>query len=174
MKYIAFLRGINVGGNKMVKMEELRKVFEKLGYTNVKTLINSGNIIFETEVSNEKKLNNTIEDRLEKTFGWRIAVMIRSSNELRNILQKNPFSKKDLDTTSRCYISFLSEEPDKELAKAFLALQSNDEVFTIKGKEVYASLKTMGDVKVFNKLEKVLQVFATNRNINTLERIFTL
>jgi uncharacterized protein (DUF1697 family) len=171
MKYVAFLRGINVGGNKTVKMSELKTLLEKIGYEHVQTLLNSGNVVFETGQGSKEKITKHLEAECEKRFGWHIAVMVRSIDDMKKILDKNPYKK---DTEFKTYISFLSEEPDKDLIKTFLSLQTADEGFSIQGREVYALLKGMGASKVFILLEKKLKVLATNRNTNTLEKIVTL
>jgi uncharacterized protein (DUF1697 family) len=160
-----------VGGNKTVRMAELKALLDKTGYKNVRTLLNSGNVVFETDEEDKKKVTQHIEDALEKKFGWRIAVMIRSMDELQKIVDKNPYKK---DSDFRTYISFLSEEPEKTLVKDFETLQTSDEKFTVQGREVYASLRGMGTAKVFNLLEKKLKVFATNRNTNTIEKLVSL
>ena len=85
MKYVAFLRGINVGGKNMIKMETLRGSFEALGFENVKTYINSGNIVFETARTDDKKLAERIEKAIENEFGLNIKTMVRSLIEIEEI-----------------------------------------------------------------------------------------
>lgn len=89
--YVAFLRGINVGGNKMVKMEALRKAFESAGFDDVKTLLNSGNVLFETATTNTEALAQRIGEALKKTFGFEIGVIIRSVEEVRRLAHTDPF-----------------------------------------------------------------------------------
>jgi uncharacterized protein (DUF1697 family) len=117
MRYAAFLRGINVGGNKKVPMSELKKCLEKLGYENVKTLLNSGNVIFETKKTNPISLTKTIESTLEKTFGFKIKTMIRSLEEIEKLIESNPFKGIKVTPNTRLYVTFLSEaggaSPDK-------------------------------------------------------------
>ncbi|MBP9719416.1 MAG: DUF1697 domain-containing protein [Candidatus Levybacteria bacterium] len=171
MKYVAFLRGINVGGKKTVNMAELKASLEKMGYNNVRTLLNSGNVLFETGERSEKKLTKDIEDILEKIFDWRIAVMIRSIDEIKNILAKNPFKKTD---GFKCYISFLEKEPDTDLVKTYLALQDEENQFVIKDREIYVKIRNTKDAKVYLALEKKLKLAATSRNVNTVEKLANL
>jgi len=91
MRYIALLRGINLGGNVMVKMEELRAVFEALGFENVKSYINSGNLAFDTKKTAETKLVDKVETAVEAKFGRRIDVMVRPRDEIQKIIAANPF-----------------------------------------------------------------------------------
>ena len=90
MKYIALLRGINVGGNNKVSMAELKKCFEKLGFTNVSTYINSGNVIFETNKASNAKLVDACEAVIEKTFGFRVVCSVITTSELHNAMAKAP------------------------------------------------------------------------------------
>lgn len=90
MRYIALLRGINVGGNNKVPMAELRAAFEQLGFERVSTYINSGNVFFDTEAANDEKLIATISQQLRKSFGFDIITMVISVDELRDALQNVP------------------------------------------------------------------------------------
>ncbi len=171
MKYIAFLRGINVGGNKVVSMGELKGLLEGMGYEMVRTLLNSGNVLFETGERSEEKITKHIEDALEKKFGWRIVVMVRSVEEIRTVLEKNPFKK---NAEFKCYVSFLEKEPDAALAKAYLALQDEENAFVLVGREIYVRVRNTKDAKVYLSLEKKLNLAATSRNLNTLIKIATL
>ena len=89
-RYVALLRGINVGGNNIVKMSELKACFEHIGYQNVHTYINSGNIIFESSETNSQKLTNTIEAALKEAFGFELRVVVCSLEQLRAIVQNAP------------------------------------------------------------------------------------
>ncbi len=92
MKYVAFLRGINVGGHNKIKMETLREVFVALQFENVKTYINSGNVIFETVKTDNHKLAAKIESAIEKEFALKIKVMARTIAEIKEIIKNNPFA----------------------------------------------------------------------------------
>lgn len=91
MKYVAFLRGINVGGKTIIKMEELRKVFSSLGFANVKSYIQSGNIVFETDETDETKLTEKIATAVEWNF-FKTPVMIRTIEEIQDAVANNPFA----------------------------------------------------------------------------------
>ncbi|HSW87805.1 MAG TPA: DUF1697 domain-containing protein, partial [Candidatus Saccharimonadales bacterium] len=135
IRYAAFLRGINVGKVKQVKMAELKKAFESLGFQNVKTLLNSGNVIFETENKDEQKLTQQIEDALEITFGWRISTLLRPITELQALAATEPFKDISITPQTRLYVTFLTDKPDstiKPSSKDYTILHaSNREVCSV-------------------------------------------
>jgi uncharacterized protein (DUF1697 family) len=111
MKYVAFLRGINVGGNSTVSMAKLKTVFEELGFTDVKTLLNSGNVIF----SSDSKINQEkIEEKLEKIFGFHITLILRSETQIKKLIKSDPFTKTNITPNIRLNVSFVSD-PEKEI-----------------------------------------------------------
>jgi uncharacterized protein (DUF1697 family) len=109
MKYVAFLRGINVGGNQKVSMEELKKVFSSLGFTDVVTILNSGNVIF-TSSDSHTALPKMIEEALEKKFGFLPAVIIRTETQVQAIIAKDPFKHVNVTPQTRLYVSFTDTE----------------------------------------------------------------
>src|SRR5690349_7819174 len=113
MKYVALLRGINVGG-KMVAMSKLKAALEELGITDVKTLLNSGNVIFDTNTSKEL-LRSKIEKHLEKTFGFHIYVLIRTMSDIKKIIDSKPFEKVPVTPQTRLYVTFLSDKPTTKI-----------------------------------------------------------
>src|SRR4051812_4331032 len=93
IRYVALLRGINVGGHKPVKMEGLKKSFEAVGFEKVKTVLASGNVLFETEVADEEVLVAQIGARLKKDLGHEVGVLVRSMEEIQSLVERNPFKK---------------------------------------------------------------------------------
>src|SRR5713226_331081 len=93
MRYVALLRGINVGGKKLIKMDDLRRVVESLGLRNVSTFIQSGNVLFEASAANRSALTTKIEKKLLKTFGHEVTVVLQTIDELKDILKRSPFKK---------------------------------------------------------------------------------
>jgi uncharacterized protein (DUF1697 family) len=150
IKYVVFLRGINVGG-KMLSMEKLRLMLEKMGYTDVKTLLNSGNVILE---SNEKKdvLASRIEKEIEKVFGLSVDVLIRSMGEIQKLVTDNPFKDIVMTPGTRLYVTFLSRSP--WIRTSVLTLSDNN--------------KTTDMMK---DLEKEFGKKITTRNWNTVVKI---
>lgn len=105
-EYIAFLRGINVGGHTKISMQDLKKVFEKLGYENVRTMFNSGNVIFKVKQKDKDIIKKQLEEELLKTFGFGIKVIIRADHDLKLLVDQNPFSKVNITPQTRLYITF--------------------------------------------------------------------
>ncbi|MCG6912479.1 DUF1697 domain-containing protein, partial [bacterium BMS3Abin03] len=136
MKYIAFLRGINVSGHRIIKMEELRKIFEALKFKNVKTYIQTGNVIFETTVKDPDSLTKKIEKYLHKSLGYEVETMLRTIPEMEEIIKNNPFKKNKLDKTLHLYLTFLSEEPINEMKKSLIDSSNDVATFKMKNREL--------------------------------------
>lgn len=172
-KYIAFLRGINVSGHHKVPMIQLRKEMELLSFRNVITLLNSGNIIFESNNSNEDYLEKLISNHLEKTFGFPIPTIIRGSHEILELIQDNPFANIVLTKDIRLYISFLKNDIETNLQFPWT---SDDEAFKILTKKDNSILSVL-DLSI-NKSSKGMEIIEkqfgkniTTRNWNTIKRI---
>ena len=169
MKYVAFLRAINVGGHAIIKMADLKKMFEAAGLENVQTYIQSGNVIFESDEADEEALAKQIERQLEKAAEYKIELFVRTLREVRFIAQKNPFRAKDGETV---YVTFLNKKPDKKIQQALLNLKSDADNFSFKGREVY-TLRRDRERSVFsnNFVEKLLKMPTTSRNLTTITKI---
>ena len=115
IEYFAFLRGINVGGKNSIKMESLRAVFEECGFQDVKTYIQSGNVIFKTRISSNSALSRKIEDGLKKSLNMDIPVIVRSKEEMAFLVKKDPFKKINSPVNAKNYIVFMEKNPNIEL-----------------------------------------------------------
>jgi uncharacterized protein (DUF1697 family) len=168
MKYIAFLRGINVGGHAIVKMADLKQMFEFLGLENVQTYIQSGNVIFESE-ENADSLAKRIERQLEKAMGHQIRLFVRTIRQVRAIADKSPFTAKAGETV---HVTFLTEKPDTKRQQALLSLKSDADDFAVKGREIY-NLRRDREKSVFSNtlIEKTLKLPATTRNLTVIRKI---
>jgi len=113
MKYVALLRGINVGGNRKVEMQRLKKSFEKMGYENVLTYINSGNVIFETKRKNTGALAGEIEKMLKKTFGFPIPTVVRDEKNIQKVAKAIP-KKWENNKDQKTDVLFLWKKFDKK------------------------------------------------------------
>ena len=174
MKYVAFLRGINVGGKTSMKMEELRKVFAALGFANVKTYIQSGNVVFETEEQDEAKLTAKIESAIEANF-FKTPVMIRSIEEIRDAFENNPFDGEAFED-KLFHLIFLSEKLSDEKAEMLLSNNSENEKFAVRNREVYCLLRGEFPKSLLGKkyIDNKLKTPATARNWRTIEKILEL
>jgi uncharacterized protein (DUF1697 family) len=171
--YVAFLRAINVGGHT-VKMDQLRSLFEAMGFAGVETFIASGNVIFQSKSTNTASLERKIEQHLLRALGYEVRTFVRATAELAGVANDQPFSEVELNAKGNTlYVGFLADQPSNEATKKVLSLCCATDALAIKGREVYWLCRTrFGDSAVSGALlEKTLTQRATLRNINTVVRI---
>jgi uncharacterized protein (DUF1697 family) len=169
IKYVAFLRAINVGGNTIIKMADLKQIFKSLGLENVQTYIQSGNVIFESAEEDTGLLETLIERQVEKATGFKTKLFVRTFREVQSIANKSPFIAKADETV---HVGFLKEKPDKKHQEALLAFKSDADDFAVKGQEVY-NLRYDRDKSIFsnNFIEKILKLPSTTRNMTVIKKI---
>ncbi len=171
-KYVALLRGINVTGKNMIKMETLRGTFVALGFKNVKSYINSGNLIFETAKTDDGKLAKKIHDAIQEDFGFDISVMVRPMAEIEEIVAYDPF-KGQFESHKDVHVFFLNEKLT-DSQEALLLEQGNDnELFAIFGRHVICMLRIHITDSAVGKgfIDKKLKIAATGRNWRTVNMI---
>jgi len=175
MRYIALLRGINVGGNTMIKMEELRNAFEALRFNNVASYINSGNLAFDTRKTDSTKLAARIETAIEKDFGKTVPVMIREQKDIGRIIDANPFAG-EFESHKEMHVLFLTENMPKEKEEQLLAAAPEGERFAVRGREIFCHLpKGVADSLLGKSfIEKKLKLAVTARNWRTVEKLAEL
>jgi len=173
--YLSMLRGINVGGKK-VPMAELREVYEALKYKNVRTYIQSGNVLFDTKATDEDALSATLEKKITARFGFEVPVVIRTEKELAAVLKKNPFLKEKNLQEDKLYITFLAEIPSKELLEKIRVPEGSGDQFQVSGKEIYLYCPGgYGETKLSNSFfEKKLKLKATTRNWRTSNELLKM
>lgn len=168
------LKGINVGGHKIIKMDALRGAFADMGFKNVRTYIQSGNVIFETgEPANG--LSAKIQKMILKEFGFEVEVVTKNAKEMGEIVKRNPLAKAAADE-KQLYVTFLADDPPRDAVKLLQPLAANGEKFHIVGRAIYASYpKGYGTTKLSNPaIEKKLGCQATTRNWNTTKTILEM
>lgn len=175
-RYVAFLRGVNVSGQKIIKMEYLKEVFLTGGFKNVSTFIQSGNVIFEASESNPVALTDSVEDHLLKTFGYKIQVILRTFLELTEMVKSDPFKPYETSENIKLYITFLSAEPDKKFVLPIVSPKNDVEIFAVHKLDFYCISKLLNGSYGFPNLfiEKEFRVPATTRNWNTICKISNL
>ncbi len=136
-RYVALIRGINVGGNSIIKMTELKSLFESAGLTDVVTYIQSGNVLFSTKDIAREPLVRQLEGILASAIGKQVKVFVLTQAELEQEVAHNPFDPEGRDKEQRTHLMFLSAEPDITRIKALLALQGREYQFHIHGKVIY-------------------------------------
>jgi uncharacterized protein (DUF1697 family) len=169
--YITMLRGINVGGQKKTSMTELKGLYESLGLKNVRTYIQSGNVIFESAAADPLELKTRIERGIKETFGYETAVFIRTRDDFQRLIKKTPYSKKD---PGKRHVTFLSDIPRSIPLDEIERIKDTSEEFAIAGREIYLFLPNgSGNTKLSNAFfEKKLNVGATTRNWNTVLALY--
>jgi len=168
MKYIALLRGINVSGKK-VPMKDLVVCFEQLDYANIKTILNTGNVVFESSKSSTLDLVTEIESKIKTKFGFEVLVQVRRFEELKKMFDENPFKNLTHNLDTHWYVTFLNQPPPKTLfptddSYKFLSI-SHNALFTTLDR---TKAKTT-DFMSF--LDKNFGRSVTTRNWNTIEKI---
>ena len=169
--YIAMLRGINVSGQKKIKMADFKTHLQELNFTDVKTYIQSGNAVFKYKKCNPKSLENKIANKILEKYGFEVSLILKMSDALKDVLKNNPFVKdKDLN---RLYVIFLSDEPTSDDLKKLKGIDHGPEEYVLKGKTIYFySPHGYGRAKMNNNFfENKLKVTATTRNWKTVNKL---
>lgn len=175
-EYIAFHRAINVSGSKIIKMEHLRQMFTDMGFKNVASYIQTGNVYFETRKASTANLAKKIEQYLHQELDFEVETFVYSVEDLAGVVKSDPFGKIKDDGNAVVYIGFLQEEPKKELVEKLYANNSEVDTFKVKGKELYMlRYRDRGKSKIAPGLiEKTLKMKCTTRNRKTLLKLMSL
>jgi uncharacterized protein (DUF1697 family) len=173
VRYAALLRGINVGGNKKIAMAELRPMVESLGFTDAKTLLQSGNLVFTARAQSTAKLERTLEAATEKNLGVQCSYLVRDADEWEAIVAANPFPDMAASDPSHLALTVCREKPDAAALKALRAEARGDEELRAVGRELYIRYPDgMGESKLAIALSKNrLGTICTARNWNTVLKI---
>jgi uncharacterized protein (DUF1697 family) len=166
-RYISLLRGINLLGHKKIAMAELRALYESLGFKEAKTYIQSGNVIFSAPETDIAALVHKIEKKIKLRLGYDVSVIIRTAEEIRKIVEKNPFAGKE---ASKLHLTFLAESPDSFPAAEVDKVRDKAERYVHSGREIYLFLPNgYGRTKLNNNFfERKLKVTATTRSWRTV------
>ena len=175
--YVSIIRGINVG-EKKIGMKELKELYTSLGFEDVKTYIQSGNVVFESNSSDTSELKDKIENKIGEVFGFDVKVLILTKNELKNVIDENPLKKED---PKHIYITFLSEHPSENIIKDLklklkVNIKNKSEKVSISLMKIYSYLPDgYGRTKLNNNFfEKKLNVTATTRNWRTVNKLYNI
>lgn len=169
-KYAAFLRGINVGGHKIIKMEDLRRKFESFGCLNVATFIQSGNVLFEAAETETGALEARVQAKLARSLGYEVEIFLRTLRDVTAIIKNAPFAE---NANTTLYVTFLHRSPSRAAMQALMKLASRVDEFAVQGREVYCLRhRDRGEsILSTNLLEKTLGMSATMRNITSIRKI---
>jgi uncharacterized protein (DUF1697 family) len=171
--YVFMLRGINVGPHKRMKMDALRQSFEDLGFEQVKTYIQSGNVVFKAANASPSKLSKMIEEKIRSDFGFSVPVILRTADELAAAIAGNPFLKEPGIDTEKLHVMFLSHAPAIEAIKQLSALASPPQRLQCLSKEIYFYLPNGVAESVLMKapVDRILSVTSTARNWRTVNQL---
>ena len=171
--YIVLLKGINVGGHKKVPMAELRELLAKSGFFNVRTYIQSGNVILQATHGSRRDIEDKIQRVLLNHFGFEVSVLVKKKEDLQRIFKDSPFSEEEKKAS---YFIMLHDIPDAGLVQIALEkVYEGEEYKIIKDCIYYFSAKGFGQAKFNVKLfERKLKTFATSRNYNTMLKLLSL
>jgi uncharacterized protein (DUF1697 family) len=172
--YVALLRGINLGAKNKIPMSELESMFVSLGFEDVGTYIQSGNVVFRSSSGGEK-IAARIEQRIVKAFGLKITVVMRTPAELKAIAKSNPFVSREADL-SKLHVVFLKSQPKAKAIAQLDPERSPGDDFSVHGREIYLHLpKGFGRSKLtLDYFERRLGVDATARNWKTVLKLLEL
>ena len=174
--YISMLRGINVGGHKRIKMDQLRESFEALSFEQVQTYIQSGNVVFKTRELSPVALSKRIEERILHDFGFSVSVVSRTADDMGEAIRNNPFPKQPRIDQEKLHVTFLSEAPAPLARKRLLDLAALPDQSHCFGKEIYLYLPNgvSGSSLMKTPLDGVLLVVATTRNWKTVNQLYEM
>jgi uncharacterized protein (DUF1697 family) len=173
---ICMLRGVNVGGHNQIKMEALRALCESLGLLDVQTYVQSGNAVFRTQERSLAALAKSIEDGIQRGFGFRPSAVLRTTSEMRAAIAKNPFAARQGIEPNKLLVTFLAAAPDAESHGNALAIKTFPEELRIDGREVYIYFPNgMARPKMsWPRIEKALKTSGTGRNWNTVTKLLEM
>ena len=173
---ISMLRGINVSGQKKIQMVELKGLYEALGFTNVRTYVQSGNVLFDSHEPDANKLAGLIEARLEQYFISRVPVFIRTPEEFQRIITANPFFSGRLEDPSKLHVTFLYNPPSEVEINGLSAPETGGDEYLLGNQEIYLFCPNgYGRTKLSNSFfERKLNQPATTRNWNTVTTLYAM
>lgn len=173
---ISLLRGVNVGGHHKIKMDALRAMHESLGHRRVRTCIQSGNVVFQTSARVMPRLAAEIGDAIERSFGFRCDVVLRSAAELRQVVARNPFAGRAGLDAAKLAVTFLPFEPAADARARLAAIPVAPEELHLLGREMYIYFPDgQGNTKLpFAAIAKALGAPGTARNWNTVTRLLEM
>ena len=175
--YISFLRGVNMTGHNSIKMTDLADLYQKLGFKDAETFIQSGNVLFSSsDGSNESELGLKIEKAISEKFNYIVPVMIRTNRELADLFTTNPFLEEPDFDPSKMAVIFLHEEPSDNQIQKVVDVDYPPDKFKIIGREIYIYCPNgFGRTKIYtNFFERKMGVSGTGRNWKTITTILSI
>lgn len=165
-----------MSGQKRIKMDVLKAVYEAMGFDDVRTYIQSGNVIFRHKKVNKSALSANIEKAINEQFGYPVSVVIREKDELGKIIQSNPFLHRSTIELDKLHVTFLSHKPERKHLQEIANVKNSKDECQLSNKEIYLYCPDgYGRTKLTNNyFEKKLGVSATTRNWKTVNKLYEL
>ena len=173
---ISMLRGINVGGHNKIKMDALRALYESLKLQDAQTHVQSGNVIFRSDERDIARLTKRIEEGIERKFGFRPSVILRTVAEMKDVIARNPFAKRRGIEPGKLLVSFLASDPGEEGREKVRQMKCDPEEMRIEGREIYIYFPNgAGRSKLpWAGLGKMLNTQGTGRNWNSVTKMLEM
>ena len=173
---ISMLRGVNVGGHNKIKMDALRALYAMLGLKSPQSYVQSGNVVFLSDEKDLMALSKRIQTAIQKGFGFRPDVVLRSSMELRTVISRNPFAKRQGIEPAKLLVAFLANAPGKTARENLKKFDTRGEELHFHGNEIYIYFENgMGQTKLsWAAIEKALSTSYTGRNWNTVSKLLEM
>lgn len=171
--YITLLRGINVSGKKKIKMADLRSHLEELNFKNIKTYIQSGNILFKSTETSLSTLEKQVKDKIQEKYGFDVPVMVKQAIDFQRVIDNNPFAKDESNDIKCMHITFLGSLPTQEQVDHLATYSYPSEEYVLENQDIYYYAPNgYGRAKMNNNFfEKKLKVSATTRNWRTVNKL---
>ena len=174
-QYIALLRGINVSGQKIIKMVDLKAMFQAANCSSVVTYIQSGNVVFEHREADAAQLRQHLEDHLKTSLGYVVPILLRTQGQLAAIVAKSPFDDQLPEFGKRMYVCFLENAPDATAIAAIAPYTNPEEQLRVHGSEAYVYYASgLGKAKLTNAIIDLKLGMATMRNWNTVNTLLEM
>jgi uncharacterized protein (DUF1697 family) len=173
---VSLLRGVNVGGHNKIKMDALRALYESIKLREPQSYVQSGNVVFKTDERDLAQVTKRIQNGIERTFGCRPDVILRTSSELRDVIARNPFAKRRDIEPGKLLVTFLASDPGAEARANVLKIKTDPEELCIDGRELYIYFPNgQGKSKLpWATLDRTLKTAATGRNWNTVTKLLEM
>jgi uncharacterized protein (DUF1697 family) len=174
--FISMLRGINVSGQKKMRMPELKSLYESLGFAHVRTYVQSGNVIFDSTEEDFVNLAELIETQIVQFFGYAVSVFIRGMDDFQRIIDSNPFLHERNEDPASLHVTFLYRAPSESVLSQLVIRTNEADEFILGDKEIYIFCPNgYGRTKFSNNyFERKLNLPATTRNWNSVVALFQI
>jgi len=174
--YISLLRGINVSGQKKIRMADLRQLYEELDFDNVRSYIQSGNVLFDSAETNGEKLAGKIELKIREAYGFDVVVFVRAAENFRKLIAGNPFVQERNEDQTKLHVTFLKIMPTLSAISALNIPDAGNDEFEPGESEIYFFCPDgYGRTKYSNSfVERKLKTPATTRNWKTVNKLYKM